>query len=89
MNRFLTLTSTSLFAAGLAILPISAFAQGGTTGGSTTNTTAAPATTSAQPTVKHDGKIVAKDAAKDQTKTAGAKTPAAPVNKDAKAGTHG
>lgn len=86
MNRFLTLTSTSLFAAGLAILPISAFAQGGSTSGTTT---AAPATATTQPTVKHDGKVVAKDAAKDQAKTAGAKTPAAPINKDAKAGTHG
>jgi hypothetical protein len=84
MNRFLTLTSTGLFAAGLAILPISAFAQGGTTAAPATTTT-----TSAQPTVKHDGKVVAKDAAKEQTKTAGVKTPAAPVNKDAKAGTHG
>ena len=29
MNRFLTIASTGLFATGLAILPISAFAQGG------------------------------------------------------------
>ena len=29
MNRFLTLASTGLFAAGLAVLPVAAFAQGG------------------------------------------------------------
>ena len=29
MNRFLTIASTGLFATGLAIMPISAFAQGG------------------------------------------------------------
>ncbi len=45
MNRLLTLTSGGLFAA-MAILPVAAFAQGGTTGAATT---VAPVTAPASP----------------------------------------
>lgn len=94
MTRFVTLASTGLFAAGLAILPVSVFAQ-------PSATTTAPAATSTQTTVKSDSKVTApvvhkdasKDAGKDVGKTEVGKTTAttktAPVNSQAKTGTHG
>ncbi len=83
MNRFLTIASTGLFATGLAILPISAFAQGGTSTDAKPVVTA-PAAKSATMTDSKApaGGTVAKDAkapAKTEAGKISATTPTHPA----------
>ena len=85
MNRFLTLASTGLFAAGLAVLPVAAFAQGGTSTDAkpVVSAPAAKATTMTDSKAPAGG-TVAKDAkapAKTEAGKVSATTPthAAPV----------
>jgi hypothetical protein len=94
MNRLLTLATSGLFASGLAILPVSVFAQ-----------TAIPATTDVQPARNAPAKVVTRDgtamsaksakATKDSARPAGTKVTAthpnattAPVNGPAKTAGH-
>ena len=76
MNRFLTLASTGLFATGLAILPVSAFAQStppaGVDAKSTTTTGVVGST--AMPHKADAGKVVAAPASSHATDAKGDKS---------------
>jgi hypothetical protein len=86
MNRILTLATSGIFAAGLAILPVSGFAQAASTTTDmkpatsvpTTTTDVKPTTTVTPKVVTHDAKptaskdaMTAKDAGKSSAKTGG------------------
>jgi hypothetical protein len=97
MKRLVTLATSGLFASGLAILPVSVFAQPANTA---PTTDMKPATTAPAKVATHDAKdaTVTKDTAKPtgiKTTTAhsGTTSPAsgstAPVGGAAKTGTHG
>ena len=78
MNRLLTLATTGLFVAGLAILPVSVYAQPNGTVGTTGTEMKADAKTGSAAVVSHDSKT-----AKPASVATGT-TKAAPVAHDAK-----
>lgn len=90
MNRVVTLAANGLFAASLAILPISAFAQGGTASPSTDSKAPVATGTVMTPSAKITAAAPAKDATKtteaaktDAAKTGAATTGTAVTGKDA------
>lgn len=85
MSRILTLASTGLMAIGLAVMPVSVFAQSANGNGATMGTDSKPAV--AAPVVKQDGKAAAvAPAAKQDSKAAPVANGTAKPATDGKAG---